>query len=56
MMGLNRSRQRAQSAVYTNAMTAFALLLSLASTALVAQDARKPAFYESQGYSIDSDA
>ena len=44
MMGLNRSRQRAQSAVYTNAMTAFALLLSLASTALVAQDARKPAF------------
>ena len=44
MMDLNQYMQRAQRGVYTNAMTAFALLLSLASTALVAQDAGKPAF------------
>lgn len=44
MLDLNQYMQCALRCVYTNAMTALALLLSLASSALVAQDAGKPAF------------
>ncbi len=56
MMDLNQYMQRALRCVYTNAMTAFALLLSLGVFSARRSRRGEACVYEPQGYSIDSDA